>query len=156
MWKTNDTDDVQEGNCLNPDEVTNQWSLGGTHYECHHPECIVVGTARLYVITEEEYLGHWNAFHAAIFPWYICPAQGCGYLFLGETDAFDYYMLHVQCQHIAQLKHGRLEREYARTSTDSTCWGLNPCFQYVELGTRYPLHRKTPVEIPFDMPVIRA
>ena len=76
------TDEVLEGNQLNIDEVTNQWNLGGTHHECHHAECIVVGTARLYFIMEEEYLAHWNAFHTAISPWYVCPAQGCGYLFL--------------------------------------------------------------------------
>ncbi len=49
-------DEVQEGDRPNIDEVTNQWSLGGTHYECHHAECVVVGTARFYFITEEEHL----------------------------------------------------------------------------------------------------
>ncbi len=129
----------------NVDKVSNQWSHGGMHYECHHAECVVVGTARLYFITEEEYIAHWNAFHAAISPWYICPAQGCKYVFLGEPDALDYYMLHVQGQHIAKLKTGRLEREYARTSKDTTFWGMNPCFQYVELGANYPPCRMAPV-----------
>ncbi len=43
------SDEVEEGSRLNIDEVTNQWSLGGTHYECHHAECVVVGTARLFI-----------------------------------------------------------------------------------------------------------
>ncbi len=42
--------------------------LGSTHYECHHAERVVVGTTPFYFITEEEYLAHWNAFHAAISP----------------------------------------------------------------------------------------
>ncbi len=114
------SDEVREGDRLNLDEVTNQWSLGGTHYECHHAECVVVGTARFYFVMEEEYLAHWNAFHATISPWYVCPAQGCVYLVPGEPDAFDCYMLHVQRQHIAQKEAGGLERESAETSEDST------------------------------------
>ena len=116
----------------------------------------MVGTAHFYFITEEEYLAHWNAFHAAVSPWYICPAQGCGYLIPGEPDAFDCYMLHVQRQHVAQRGPRKLEGECAETSKDSTRWGLNPCFRYVELGNQYPLHRKALVDVPFDVPVIRA
>ncbi len=52
----------------NPDMVINRWSQTGFHYKCHHAECVVTGTARLYFITEEEYLAHWNAFHAAVSP----------------------------------------------------------------------------------------
>ncbi len=81
------------------------------------------------------------------------PGQGCGYLVPGEPDAFDYYMLHVQRQHVAQKGAGRLEREYAETSKDSTRWGLNPCFRYVELGNHYPPRRKAPVEVPFNVPI---
>ncbi len=35
----------------NPDIVSNQWNRPGSHYECHHLECVVMGTARLYFIT---------------------------------------------------------------------------------------------------------
>ncbi len=38
-------DEAFEGDRPNAEEVTNQWSLGGMHYECHHEECVVVGTA---------------------------------------------------------------------------------------------------------------
>ncbi len=149
-------DEVRYEDRLKSDEMTNQWSLGGTHYECHHAECVVVGTARFYFVTEEEYLAHWNAFHAAVSPWYICPAQGCGYLIPGEPDAFDCYMLHVQRQHVAHGQARGLERESAETSEDSTRWRLNPCFRYVELGDLQSPRRKTPMEAPFDVPVIEA
>ncbi len=146
-------DEVLEDDRLNTDEVTNQWRLGGSHYECHHAECVVVGTSRFYFVMEEEYLAHWNAFHAAVSPWYICPVQGCGYLVPGEPDAFDCYMLHVQ----RQGKAGGRKWESAETSKDSTRWGLNPCFRSVRLGDLYPTPcRKMPVEAPYNVPVIEA
>ena len=74
----------------------------------------------------------------------------------GEPDAFDYYMLHVQWQHIAKLRTRRLEWDYARTSKDTTFWGLNPCYRYVELGTNYPPHWRAPVEANVDLPMMRA
>ncbi len=149
-------DEVCEEDRPNPDIVTNQWSLVGSNYECHHAECVVVGTARFYFLTEEEYLTHWNAFHAAVSSWYVCPAQGCKFLVPGEPDAFDCYMMHVQRRHVAHGEAGELERESAGTSEDSTRWGINPCFRYVELGHRYPPRRKALVEVPFNEPVIGA
>ncbi len=149
-------DEVRKEDRLNTDEVTNQWNLSGSHYECHHAECVVVGTAQFYFVMEEEYLAHWNAFHAAVSPWYICPAQGCGYLVPGEPDAFDSYMLHVQRQQLAQGEAGELKRESAETTKDATRWGLNPCFQSVALGNLYPPHRKIPAEAPFNVSVIEG
>ncbi len=59
-------DEVCEEDRPNSDMVPNKWNQAGFHYECHHAECVVIGTARLYFITEEEYLAHWNTFHAAV------------------------------------------------------------------------------------------
>ncbi len=72
----------------NPDMVPNKWGMVGFHDECHHAECVVVGTARLYFVTEEEYLAHWNACHAAVSPWYICPAQRCEFLLESPRGAW--------------------------------------------------------------------
>ena len=88
-------DEVCEEDRPNPNMVPNQWSQAGFHCECHHPECVVIGTVRLYFITEEEYLAHWNAFHAAVSPWYVCPTEGCKFVVPGEPHAFDCYMMHV-------------------------------------------------------------
>ncbi len=60
----------------NPDIVPNRWNRPGHHYECHHPECVVTGTAKPYSITEEEYLAHWNAFHAAVSPGIFVQLKG--------------------------------------------------------------------------------
>ncbi len=40
------------------DEVCNRWRGEGFHYECHHDECYVTATARMYFMSEEEYLVH--------------------------------------------------------------------------------------------------
>ncbi len=138
----------------NPDMVPNQWSQRGFHYECHHAECVVTGTTRLYFITEEEYLAHWNAFHAAVSPWYICLTMGCGYIVPGEPHAFDCYMMHVQRCHVNHGETGGLERESGKTTQDSTRWGVNPCFRDVGLKGRHPPPRRIPVEDPGSLPVI--
>ncbi len=88
-------DEVCEEDRPNPEIVSNEWNRAGSHYECHHPECVVMGTARFYFITEEEYLAHWNAFHAAVSPWHVCSTTGCKFVVPGTPDAFDCYMLHV-------------------------------------------------------------
>ncbi len=43
--------EVCEDDRPNPDIVSNKWNRPGFYYECHHPECVVMGTARLYFIT---------------------------------------------------------------------------------------------------------
>ncbi len=67
-------------NWSNTDRVKNHWSQGQTHYECRHEECFVVGVARFYFTSEEEYLAHWNFFHGAISLWFICPSTSCDYV----------------------------------------------------------------------------
>ncbi len=140
----------------NPDIVSNKWNRPGTHYECHHPECVVIGSARLYFIMEEEYLAHWNAFHATVSSWYVCSSAGCEFVVPGTPDAFDCYMTHVQRCHVTPAETGGLERERRDTTRDSVCWGVNPCFHDVGLKDRHPPPRKIPVKAPSDAPVIGA
>ncbi len=149
-------DEVYVEDRPNPDMIPNKWNQAGFHYECHHAKCVVIGTARLYFVTEEEYLAHWNAFHAAVSPWYACPATGCGFVVPGEPDAFDCYMMHVQRCHVAHGEAGGLERESGKTSQDSTRWGVNPCFRDVGLKDPHPPPRKILVEAPGNIPVIGA
>ncbi len=54
-----------------------------------------MATARMYFTSEEEYVAHWNSFHAAISPWFICPANGTPYVAAREPDALDWYLDHV-------------------------------------------------------------
>ena len=140
----------------NPDIVPNRWNRPGFHYECHHPECVVTGTAKLYFITEEEYLAYWNAFHAAVFPWYICPSMGCKFIVPREPVAFDCYMMHVQRCHVNPGETGGLEWESGNTTQDFIHWGVNPCFRDVGLRDRHPPPRRIPVKALNDLPVIGA
>ncbi len=149
-------EEVYEEDQTNPYMVPNKWNQAGFHYECHHAECVVIRTARLYFVTEEEYLMHWKAFHAAVSPWYACPATGCGFLVPGEPNAFDCYMMHVQRCHVNHGEAGELERESGKTSQDSTCWGVKPCFHDMGLKDRHPPPRKIPVEAPCNALVIGA
>ena len=123
----------------NVDEVSNQRSLGGIPLRispsgvrcCEYSPFLLHHGGGVYRPLE--------CFPQCCFPpLYIFPAQVCKYVFPGESDALDYYMLRVQRPHIAKLKNGRLQGEYARTSQDTTFWGLNLCFRYVELGTNSP------------------
>ncbi len=132
-------DEVCEEDHPNPDLVFNQWNRPRSHYECHHPECVVMGTARLYFITEEEYLAHWNAFHAAVSPWYVCPTVRCEFVVPGTPDALDCYMMHVQCCHVTPAGTGGLEQEDGDKTRDSIRWGVNLFFRDVGLKDRHPL-----------------
>ncbi len=116
----------------------------------------MTGSARLCFITEEEYLAHWNAFHAAVSPWYICPTPGCKFIIPGEPNAFDCYMMHVQHSHVNHGKTGGLVWESGKTTQDSTRWGVSPCFRDVGLKDRHPPPRRIPVEDPGELPVIGA
>ncbi len=147
-------DEVCREDRPNPDIVPNRWNRPGVHYECHHPECIVTGTAKLYFITEEEYLAHWNAFHAAVSPWYICPTMGCKFIVPGEPNAFDCYMMHVQRCHVnpggtpGEGPEGCSGRVETPPKT--------PCFRDVGLRDCHPPPRRIPVKAPDDLPVIGA
>ncbi len=50
------TDKCNHRGPSNHDEMLNQWNRRHTHYKCHHDECFMTGTARMYFTSEEEYL----------------------------------------------------------------------------------------------------
>ncbi len=75
-------DEVCKEERPNQDIVPSKWNQPGNHYECHHPECVVIGSARPYFITEEEYLAHWNAFTPPCPPGMSVRPQDAGLLSL--------------------------------------------------------------------------
>ena len=124
--------DNRTDDCSYRDEVHNRWRKGETHYECHHDECFVMATARMYFTSEEEYMAHWNSFHAAISPWFICPINGCPYIATGEPDALDWYLDHVAQQHMTSPEGGQLEREGSETAEGTIRCGLNHQYRWPE------------------------
>ncbi len=124
--------DNQTDDCSHRDEVHNRWRKGETHFECHHDECFVMATARMYFTSEEEYVAHWNSFHAAISPWFICPTYGCPYVAAGEPDALDWYLDHTAQQHVTSSEGGQVEREGSETTEGTIRLGLNHQYRLPE------------------------
>ncbi len=129
--------DTRTDDCSHRDEVHNCWRKGATHYECHHDECYVTVTTRMYFTSEEEYVAHWNSFHAAVSPWFICPVNECPYAPTGELDALDWYLDHVAQQHVTSRAGGQLEREGSETAEGTIHWGQNHHYQWPEGGDSF-------------------
>ncbi len=119
------------------DEVRNRWRGEGVHYECHNDECYVTATVRMYFTSEEEYVAHWNSFHAAISPWFVCHVPECPYVATGEPDALDWYLDHVDQQHVTSRQGGQLEREGAETAEGTIRWGLNHQYRWPDQGDTF-------------------
>ncbi len=126
----------------------NRWRKGETHYECHHDECFVTVTPRRYFTSEEEYVAHWNSFHAAISPWFICPVNECPYVATGEPDPLDWYLDHVAQQHVTSCEGGQLEREGSETTEGTIRWGLNHQYRWPERGDSFQPHCRALVNPP--------
>ncbi len=136
-WRVGYVSDTNTDDSPHHDEVRNRWRGEGIHYECHHDECFVMETARMYFTSEEEYIEHWNSFHAAISPWFVCPVPHCPYVATGEPDVLDWYLDHVAQQHVTSREGGQLEREGSETAEDTIRWGLNHQYRWPEPGDNF-------------------
>ncbi len=45
---------------------------GLVRYVCHGEDCWALGTARFGFTTEDEWISHWNTFHVAVMPQFVC------------------------------------------------------------------------------------
>ncbi len=104
--------------------------------------------ARMYFTSKEEHVAHWNAFHAAISQWYICPVNGCLYVTAGEPDALDWYLDHVAQQHVTSGEGGQLEREGSEAAEGTIRWGLNHQYRWPERRDRFQPYRRALVNSP--------
>ncbi len=96
----------------------------------------------MYFTSEEEYVAHWNSFHAALSPWFICPANGCPYVAAREPDALDWYLDHVAQQHVTSNEGGQLEREGSEITEGTIRWGLNHQYRWPKPRDNFrPWHR---------------
>ncbi len=130
------------------DEVRNCWSGEGFHYECHHDECYITATAQMYFTSEEEYLAHWNAFHAAISSWFFCPVPHCPYIAKGEPDMLDWYLDHVAQRHVTSREGGQLEREGSETAEGTIRRGPNHQYRWPAQGDTFRPHHHALVNSP--------
>ncbi len=107
-----------------------------------------MATARMYFTSKEEYVAHWNSFHAAISPWFICPINGCPYVATGEPDALDWYLYHVAQQHVTSCEGGQLEKEGSETAEGTIRWGLNHQYRWPERRDSFQPCRRALVNAP--------
>ncbi len=102
----------------------------------------------MYFTTEEEYIAHWNSFHAAISPWFVCPANGCPYIATGEPDALDWYLDHVAQQHVTSSEGGQIERDGSETAEGTMRWGLNHQYRWPDRRDSFQPCRRALVNAP--------
>ncbi len=106
----------------------------------------------MYFTSEEEYVAHWNSFHAAISPWFICPVSECLYVAAGEPDALDWYLDHVAQQHVTSSEGGQLERERAQRPQTAPSAGVS----ITNTGTPNKETTSSPVAAPWSIPQRRV
>ncbi len=74
-------------------------------YVCRGEECRAFRIAQFGFTTEDEFFSHWNTFHVAVMPQFICRHPSCGVIFAADLDALDRFLDHVT----------RRKREEAKT-----------------------------------------
>ncbi len=62
---------------------------------CRGEDCHAFGTARFGFTTEEEWISHWNTFHVAVMPQFVCQHAGCGVTFAADPGALDKFLDHT-------------------------------------------------------------
>ncbi len=107
-----------------------------------------MATARMYFMSEEECVAHWNAFHATISPWFVFPVDRCPYVAAGEPDALDWYLDHVAQQHVTSDEGDPIEREGSETAEGIIHWGLNHQYRWPERGDNFQPCRRVSVNSP--------
>ncbi len=70
-------------------------SPGPVRYVCRGEDCRAFGTARFGFTSEEEWLSHWNTFHVAVMPQFVCQHAGCGAMFAADPGALDKFLDHT-------------------------------------------------------------
>ena len=68
---------------------------GPMRYTCRMDDCCAVGGIRLAFSTEEELVAHWNTFHVAVAPQFMCQVPGCHTTFTADPGALDRYLAHI-------------------------------------------------------------
>ncbi len=59
-------------------------------------DCCSVGGLRLAFSAEEELVAHWNTFHVAVAPQFMCQVPGCHIIFAADPGALDRYLAHIE------------------------------------------------------------
>ncbi len=101
-------------------------SLGPVRYVCQGEDCRAFGSARFGFTTEEEWISHWNTFHVAVMPQFVCQHAGCGATFAADTGALDKFLDHTKRRRQEEAAAGLARHRRHPILPDTTSMELRP------------------------------
>ena len=101
-------------------------SLGPVRYVCRGEDCRAFGTARFGFTTEEEWISHWNTFHVAVMPQFVCQHAGCGETFAADPGALDRFLDHTNRRRQEEAAAGLARHRRHPVLPDTTSMELRP------------------------------
>ncbi len=102
------------------------WNPGPVRYVCRGEGCRAFGTARFGFTTEEEWISHWNTFHVAVMPQFVCQHAGCGATFAADPGALDKFLDHTNRRQKEEAAAGLARHWQHPILSDTTSLELRP------------------------------
>ena len=99
---------------------------GPVRYICRGEDCRAFGTARFGFTTEEEWISHWNTFHVAVMPQFVCQHAGCGATFSADPGALDKFLDHTNRRRKEEAAAGLAPHRRHPILPDTTSLELRP------------------------------
>ena len=99
---------------------------GLVRYVCRGEDCRAFGTARFGFTSEEEWVSHWNTFHVAVMPQFVCQHVGCGATFAADPGALDKFLEHTSKRRKDEAAAGLPPHRRHPILPDTTSMELRP------------------------------
>ena len=93
---------------------------------CRGEDCRAFGTTRFGFTTEEEWISHWNTFHVAVMPQFVCQQAGCGATFAADPRALDKFLDHTNRRRQEEGTAGLARHRRHPIQPDTTSIELRP------------------------------
>ncbi len=86
--------------------------------------------ARFGFTMEEEFVTHWNTFHLAVMPQFVCQHPGCGPTFAANPGSLDRFLTHITRRREESTTHVPLGRRHPfLPDTDAVTLKPNPYYR---------------------------
>ncbi len=107
---------------------------------CRGEDCRAFGTARFGFTTDDEWISHWNTFHVAVMPQFVCQQPGCGTTFAADPGALDRFLDHTTRRRKEEAAAGILFHQRHPILPDTTSLELwpNPYFRPPNMHDEVP------------------
>ena len=100
-------------------------NVGPVRYVCRGEDCRAFGTAR-FGSPEDEWISHWNTFHVAVMPQFVCRHAGCGATFAADPGALDKFLDHTNRRRQEEAAAGLARHRRQPILPDTTSMELRP------------------------------